>query len=304
MIVPLVLTLALGASDKLVITSDSDCPDRAAIAAAVEPLIDPAGVAGGTVAVQATPSQLIVELAGSGGDPQRRVLASAGDCRARARAVAVVVASWLGGAPAGGAVSAPRISSAPRERRSVSAPVALATSDAAVGPRRFSLGLGVLGALDGQGSQAGLHVEAALDRPRGPWIATLGLVAAPARDLSVGQGRARWMRPRALLGVAVPLVDGAVRIALGGGPTVGVLRVEGHDFDVDRTESTLSFGAHTGLRAGARFGPVELWADLRAHVWPVRQQIVNQRESPDEPARAALPTWEAHLTLGASVQLF
>jgi hypothetical protein len=307
MIAALALPLALVlAPSELAVTSDSECPGAGAITAALGALVGSTDAPGGVVHVRSQPPELIVELAGPGGEPQRRALPDGGECDARARAVAVVVASWLGGIQSGAPVRAPAAPPPPPPRVRAARPPAPSVEATSPRPssRGLALGLGVVGGLDQVGAQAGLQLDAALERAGSDLAFRLAFAVALPRDQALGQGVARWWRPTALLTVATPLVDGATRLTLGGGALAGLLLVEGRGYDVDRSDAVLSFGATAGLRVSRRLGRTEPWAELRGQLWPFRQEVQNQQSPSGEVTSKALPLWEAHVVLGFSFQVF
>ncbi len=285
------------------VTSDSDCPSAGEVAAHLAGLWSGASPASVAAHVRVEVGQMTVELVSEGEPAASRSLPTEPDCESRAQAAALVIAAWLDTVtadPLGLAVPVaipPAVPTVPQ----VPAPVV----EMSLAPLpRLLLDLGAFASGDARGAGAGLSGEAAWLRLAGRFGLSAGLWFPLPREMSVGQGTARWWRPVLALALRVPLTQGSWILDGGVGPAFGLLVVAGSGFDQNHTDVASSWGATAGLRLAHRSrSKWAYWAELRGLLWPAAQNIRND-VSGSAPRLAALPRIEAQLGLGFSFAIF
>ncbi len=296
----------------LSIRSDSTCPDAALVDRRTRELL---GV-GTDVALHET-----VELTHDGtglsvklrADEQRllgeRVLPLEDDCDALARAVSVVLASWLADAhPEFLAASAPpqaepapalppRAPPAPPRPRvpRVSASGVLSVDDRL----RFrpAVGLGALVDATGvvPGGMVGLGVS-----PAGSGLgASVRVALSLERTQSLGGGEVDLLRWPLALGGVLRLESGAVAGEVHAGAAVAWLHLQGRGFGTDHTVNDLGFGLFGALRVSVTLGLVEPFVELSGFAWPGAGSAT---VDPPDPG-VSLPRGEILPVLGASFRM-
>lgn len=313
------LALALAASTGVApplieIASDSSCPSAELVRAALGSVGGAPPQRPAAITVHDTPNGMLLAFRWGGDGPAdvRPVAASTPrDCAQRARAAAVVIASWLGALPAA-PVQAPPLPPPTALGGPSRPPDAAPPSPAAIGPasspssslrtERWWFGLG-LGAGAGGGIAPGGRVELAHTGPSGRGVGWL--VAAQAtlpRSYSLADGTSRWLRPA--LGVAAffawPM--GAAMLSADLGPVAAETIAWGASYPTDKTDHALSMGASAGVRLLIAAGPFRPWVELRAIEWLTAQRL-RFDSAASQPATAALPRTEAFVTLGCSLPI-
>ncbi len=276
--------MALPARAAPSVVSDTDCPSAAAVQFE---LADLAPGPTAEVRIRSTGHGLTVELASEGEPLRSRDLHAEGDCAVRARAAALVAASWLDALPAQ-PPNAPEPSPTPRP-----APTS----------HRLWLGLGAFGLVDDVGANAGALGDVQLGAPSG---VNLGLtLALPlARDTPVGQGTAHVWRPSAELTLRWPLGQGAWSWEPGWGAVVGYLRVQGRGYDHNKTDTMACWGARAQLRAQRTWDDHRVWIELAARWWPFKQDVRNDESNSSASVARTLPRWDGQLAVGFSFAAF
>jgi hypothetical protein len=265
----------------LSVRSDSACPDAASVDRRTRELLG----LGPEVTLRES-----VELAHEGtglsvrlrGDEQRllgeRVLPLEEDCEALARAVSVVLSSWLTDAHPEflAAPAAPPAEPAPAPLPPLPAPPPIrvvprvtATGVLVVDERlRFRpvVGVGVLG--DSQAvvpaGMVGLGVA-----PQGSGLGVAArIVVSLERTKPLGSGELDLLRWPLALGAVARLESGALSGELHAGAAVAWLHLQGRGFRVERSVNDVALGLFSAVRASLSLGLVEPFLELSAFGWP------------------------------------
>jgi hypothetical protein len=267
----------------LAVRSDSACPSAATVDRRTRDLLglDARVVLLESVEILHEGTGLSVKL--RGGDQGllgERVLPLDEDCEALARAVSVVLASWLTDAhpeflasaavPPAEAPAAPPASPPappPPPRRVV--PRVAATGVVRVEERlrfRPAAAVGLLADAKGvvPAAQAGFGV--------GPRGAGIGLAARVALSLDrtrpLGSGELELFRWPLALGAVARLESGALSGELHAGAAIAWLHLQGRGFRVDRSVNDLVFGLFGAFRVSLTAGMLEPFLELSAFGWP------------------------------------
>jgi hypothetical protein len=231
------------------------------------------------------------------------MLAASGDCEQRAEMAALVIAAWLDAMPAG-TLSAPNPPPALAPAPSPPLP-AVEPGRAAVLPvegarPRTLMGVGLLGMADTQGAAAGFALEAAMPNLFGDfgWAAEASL--SMPREMTVGQGTARYWRPTVALMATgeVRLGDWALRPRAGA--ALGILAVRGSNYQNATSATTVTWGGGAGIAAARAWQGKELWVRLDALTWPQGRAVRSHQLPAGPDIVVALPDWEARLFVGIS----
>ena len=281
----LALVLGLLVAARPVVATDSDCPSARDIESYLSVLLPGDHLRTGVVEVKIAPEGLTVDLRPE--DPAlhaQRALAVVGTCQERARAVAVVVATWW---PAAAAPAAePMLESA--------APAGSVATEARSRP--LLLVAGGFASLVADSVTAGARVEALWLPWSGSLGPRLGLSGTGPHGGDLGHGSVSFMRAAAELGMAY-----ADRwLSLDASLVASLFRVEGSGFRV-RNQTAVGFaaGASAGARVGFRLGGLQPSIGLRGLLWPQSQRIYVLDPSNDTETSRSMPHWE--LQLGAGV---
>jgi hypothetical protein len=286
------------------VTSDSDCPSAGEVTARLAGLWSEDNPTSVAAHIRVEVGQMTVELVSESEPAASRILPADPDCESRAQAAALVIAAWLDtmtADPLGLAVPVampPAVPTSPQVRAPVS-------EKPLPEQARLSLGVGAFASGDARGAGAVLSGEAEWLRLAGRFGLLAGVWLPLAREVSVGQGTARWWRPVLALALRAPLAQGTWILDGGVGPALGLLVVAGNGFDQNHTDVAMSWGASAGLRLAHRSrSRWAYWAELRTLLWPAAQNIRNDVAGSSAPHLAALPRIEAQLGLGFSFAVF
>jgi hypothetical protein len=284
------------------VTSDSDCPSAAEVTSRLAVLWSGDNPVSATAHVRVEAGRMAVDLASENEPATSRLLPAEPDCESRAQAAALVIAAWLDSVPADPLGRVESVAVLSVDPASLRAPIVGKPLPA---QPRFSLGVAALASVDARGAGAVLSGETAWARLAGRFGLTAGLSAPLPRELSVGEGTARWWRPVIALAVRAPLTQTAWILDAGLGPAFGLLVVTGSGFHPNNTDVAVSWGATAGIRLAHRSrSKWAYWADLRTLLWPAAQNIRSDVEGSNTPKLAALPRIEAQLGLGFSFGFF
>jgi hypothetical protein len=264
----------------LSVRSDSACPDAATVDRRTRDLLG----LGAAVALRES-VEIVHEGTGLSvklrGDDQgllgERVLPLEEDCDALARAVSVVLASWLtdahpeflaaATAPSAEVAAAPLPPPKAPPPRPV--PRVVATGVLRVDERfRFRPAVGVGALADANGFVPAGVVGLGM-APRGSGLGVaLRIVLSLERTRPLGAGRLELFRwPFALGGVA-RLESGALSGELHAGAAVAWLHLEGRGFPVEHSVNDVAFGLFGAVRGALSLGAWELFLELSAFGWP------------------------------------
>jgi hypothetical protein len=278
------------------VTSDSECPSAAAVTAALAGLLpsnDP------TVAVASIVTQddrQMVRLSSEGEPVGSRELPRQPDCQVRALDAALIIAAWLDAMPARTFEPA---EATPAERQKPEPEPTTPTTDE--DPATIWVGLGLLGMIDPVGTDLGLTAEFAVDHAVGPLGLAVATSAALARDVTVGQGTARWWRPALQAALRLPFTAGEWNLEASVGPLIGLVVLHGRGYDENSKDVVTSWGAGAGLRSQRTWERCRLWVELGGRLWPETQRIRSEVQDVKTTRTRDLPRWEMYLGLGFSL---
>jgi hypothetical protein len=294
----------------LSIRSDSPCPDAAAVDRKTRDLL-------GVGVETALPESVELTHEGSGlslklrSDDQRllgeRVLPLEEDCDALARAVAVVLASWLTDAhpeflaPRAPAADVP--ATAPEPQPAVAPPVRFVSGVHARGRLRTgpllrlrpAAAVGALVDAHGVVPAGLLAVNAA---PSGSGLGFgLRLALSMKRKQALGAGRLELLRFPLGAGGVLRLEHGNFAAEAHAGVALAWLHLEGRGFGTDHRVDDVAFGLFGALRGALVVGVVEPFLEVSGFGWPGAGSAF---VDPPDPG-VALPRGEIGLMAGAAL---
>jgi hypothetical protein len=155
--------------------------------------------------------------------------------------------------------------------------------------------------LDTVGGNLGLKGEVGIEHLVGDLGLAVALSAALARDVSVGQGTARWWRPALEVDLRLPVLPGTWDLEASLGPVIGMVVLHGRGYDQNSKDVVSCLGVGAGLRSSRAWGHTRLWVELGARLWPETQRIRNDVQDAPRPRTKELPQWEGYLGLGFSL---
>jgi hypothetical protein len=283
MITTIVLGLLLSAQPT--VGSNSNCPSARDIESNLSVLLPGETAQPGTVLVSTTPDGLLVELRPkTPGSGALRSVAVGDNCEERAKAAAVVIATWW---PTGAAPSV----------RSETQPATVKWSDTR---RRLGLSVGGYASVVSGSVAPGGRAEATWT-PRGQAFGLrLSLGGTGPQGGSLGQGQAHWTRAAAELGPTFSLGN----LRLDGGMVASLMWIEGSGFAVNQKSTGGSLGATAGVRLGWAWGRALPWLELRGLLWPQSQRIYITDSATDLQTTRPMPHWELQLGAGIAFSLF
>jgi hypothetical protein len=263
------------------VTSASDCPSSRDIDSNLSVLLPEQTAQPGTATVRSATDGLLIELKPE--DPalgaQRSVVVGS-NCEERAKAAAVVIATWW---PADAA--RPRQGAEGRQEE---------------GSRRLAVAAGGYASIVSGSIAPGARAEAWLAFRGTGFGVRLGVGATISHGDALSQGRVSWSR--ASLEIGPTYTRGFLHVDAG---LVGsVLWVEGSGFAENRRESGAAAGLTLGLRAAHRWGRVEPWLELRGLAWPQTQQMYVTDAATGLRSNRPLPSAELQVGAGIAFSLF
>jgi hypothetical protein len=220
-----------------------------------------------------------------------RTVDAPASCHERATVAAVLVATWMGVWPAGTKPADP-----PAAAVATAAPPNAPTYP--VPPARadgMAFGLVLLSAWDGKGFASGLALESSL-RLAGPLRGFVALSATTERELSVGPGRAGYLRPALEAGPSLRLGRGWVRGELTLSGRLGLLVLRGKDLPITHVAIRAVPGLAASLRVLFVGTAVSPFLTVGSAFWLGRERAILD----DDLASAELPRWDAMVGLGVS----
>jgi hypothetical protein len=209
----------------------------------------------------------------------------------------LIIAAWLDAMPARSFEPQEITASPAQPTRDKTSAVPPADEE----PHRVWVGLGFLGMLDTVSANMGVTAEVSLERVVGSLGLALSTSAALARDVTVGQGTARWWRPALQTALRLPVLDDDWSLEASLGPIIGLIVLQGRGYDENSKDVVRSWGAGAGLRSARTWGRARLWIDLAGRFWPEKQRIRNQVQDTRTTRTEELPRWEGFFGLGFSL---
>jgi hypothetical protein len=262
----------------LTVTSASDCPSASDIDGNLAVLLPEQTALAGTVAVSPTEAGLLVDLRPSSlAFTGQRLVVVGSNCQERAKAVAVVIATWWPVGPAG------------------ARPLASAGARQEARSRRLGLAAGGYASIVSSSVAPGARVEASFT-PRGQGFGVrLAAGGTFAHDDSLAQGRVSWSRASLEFG---PTYSHRF-LTLDASVVGSLLWVGGSGFSENRQASGAAAGFTVGLRAAIPWGRVQPWLEVRGIAWPQSQEMdVTDAATGEQSSR---PLSHVELQLGAGI---
>jgi len=284
--------------------SNSNCPSPDAISLRLLGLLAAGGPESASARVRIEEDLMRIEVSTPGEESRQRTVEATGDCASRAEMAALIIAAWLDAMPVG-SVSTPGFPPRdvpPRRENSRSDDPA----DDGEGERlsfstRTLLSGGVFGLGDGLGASAGL--AALIGMPN--LIETVGwqLEASMSlsRQMKVGTGTAHIGRPTFALFATFELYRKRWLLRAQVGPALGVLLVDGTDYLVNQTDTSVMWGADVGLSLARPWRRHEMWIRMDTIVWPQGRSVLSQQGPGIPNLSVSLPSWEVRSVLGFSL---
>jgi hypothetical protein len=236
------------------IVSSTDCPSSRDIASNLAVFLPEQGAQSGTVLITAAPDGLLVDLRPENPafGAQRSVVVD-NNCQERAKAVAVVIATWWPvGTAATTSTKAQVEATIPKENR-----------------RRIAGSAGAFASLVSGSTAPGVRMEASWSPRASALGIRLSFSGTGSQGGELGPGHAHFTRASIELGPTYAC--SALRVDAG--LVASRLRIEGSDFSVNQISTGGSVGATAGLRLGWNWGPVLPWLELRGIWWPQSQRM-------------------------------
>jgi hypothetical protein len=202
-----------------------------------------------------------------------RTLRSTKDCSTRARAVAVMIATWLGGEPVSDATGAENPST--NEQKSPAEATTISPDRSA--PRSkwgAAASLTPLTSVARDGAVPGLAVGGGLSwSPWGSVRASLSSTS-PYSFALAQSGSVRWRRTAISLEPSLTLRSGKFRALAGAGPAAALVDMEGVGLATNAHPIAGSLGVRTGISAGLDLGAAVVSFRVAGSYWPGRQEVV------------------------------
>jgi len=272
----------------LVVSSNSDCPSGQAVSEALWAIRPDSEWSALTATIEVIEDHVQVTLGDDG--RHRREIPVPPDCADRTNRVALVIAVWSGALPAH-ATAAPQLSVA------VPAPVLVSAKKSAM---VSELGMAGLYSTVG-GWVPGAGVEFGWLRREGWWGLRAWGAYQSAKSLRVDIGDSPY--DRTLLGAAMVLRWEHPRLFLSSdwGLAGAYTRAHGDGYSQNQSASGLNIGLSADGRVGLRFGAYRIWAEARLYRWLAKETIRVDPLLAGASTTSALPAWDAHLGIGASM---
>jgi len=303
-----VLVAAVLAGDPLAaleIRGETSCPQPEDVRAQLQPLAPsawPAEAAIKSVVLaeagdrQTGRASLVVTLFGKSHEmlEERRLLLYP-TCDERARAVAVVLASWLTALPSGAPLAMQLTKAAPPPAPAV---VLVAPVPASAAPAiAVNASAAALASVATDGVAPGVMVEATLAPSDARWSGSLAGLLEGTHSKSVGGGQATWWRWGGVAGGAWKVVRGRVWLDVRAAFLFTRLHIAGTGFPSNTAGTTWDLSAALGTRLGYAGSRLQPWLGAWAVGWGGAQNV--HLVGSDTP-RDALPRFEALFGLGAT----
>jgi hypothetical protein len=209
-----------------------------------------------------------------------RALRATKDCGIRARAVAVMIATWLGGepdvtrtqdVPVEPETSAPEASTDVETKRTDRVPAAAAS------PPRSDWGVAAsvtpLASLAQGGAVPGLAVGGALSWGS-IWGVRAGLWSTRPYSLVLTNGSVKWRRTALSLEPTIGVRSGMFRLVFGAGVAAALVDVEGAGLSVNAHPAAATLGVCESVSAGLDLGTVAVSLTIAGSAWLGKDEVV------------------------------
>jgi hypothetical protein len=298
--------LGFAAQPTLTLTSDTACPSAESVEVALQGLGLGETTPAASVKIRAVTSGLEVEL-GWPDSPQsqHRLLTVDGDCVARARAAAIVVAAWLGSLPTT-PLAVPVVE--PTKPTVIGAPPSTSPNTSLTitptpSPGRWTLGLGV-----GAGTSGDLDLAPALVMEGTRRLSRkVGLAVAAAttgpRQRTVGPGTSHFLRPTMMIMGRIQLLAGTAQVGFDAGLAGGLTVAWGTDYPNNDTQHAFDWGPAGGFRVLVSKGRLRPWLAARLTYWVLSQRLLFEDLRTSAVTATAVSSVEAWLAAGCDIEL-
>ena len=283
----------------MTIQSDTPCPSAEAIHAALAALGGGEKTPAALVKVRAAMFGLAIEL-GWPDSPQPivRHLTVDGDCAARARDAAVVVAVWLGLQPR---IDLPDPVAGRTNQPSIAKPLAATPVPSAP---RWLLGFGIGASTSGDLDVAPALVIEGTRRLSGRVALAVTAAATGPRQRAIGPGTSYFVRPTMTLAGRILLPAGAAHVGFDAGLAGGLTLAWGTNYPNDESQFAFDWGPTGGFRllVGAdRFRP---WLATRLVYWVRSQRLRYDDLATGAMTAETISPIEGSLAVGFDVELW
>jgi hypothetical protein len=276
------------ADSNLVVYSNGDCPSGKSVTEALQAIRPDQEWAGLSVTLHIIDERAEVTL----GEDQnnRREVSLPADCTDRANRIALVIAVWSRELPE-------KPTSAPSLSVAVPAPAPISAK-----PSAFITQLGLSGFYSMVGGVVpGVQGEVGRLRREGWWGVRVVAAYQSAKSLRVDIGISQY--DRTLMGAFLALQWNGARVFVSSdlGLVGAFTRARGDGYSQNQSAKGLNAGGAWDGRAGLRLGTLRVWADLLLYRWTIKETVRVDSLSTAPSSASTLPTWDAHLGLGAGV---
>jgi|GEM_PF-1932011 len=287
------------------VSSDSNCPSSDAISQRLLGLLAAGGPAAAEVVVRNETSSMRIQLSTPGEATRERSVPADGDCATRAEKAALIIASWLDAMPVGTLATPgvpPRVPTpAAQVDSSESDPLDdLDNPPFSIGTHTL-LGAGCFAVVDGQGVGGGLALVLGMPNllERFGWSVEASL--GTPRQMSVGQGAARYWRPTLTLAVTAAVRSKNWEARPQAGAVLGVLSIDGTGFNSQNlSATTVNWGAAAGVTLARPWRRNEFWLRVEGVAWPQGRAVRSKQLPTGGDTSASFPNWELRSTAGIS----
>jgi hypothetical protein len=162
------------------------------------------------------------------------------------------------------------------------------------------VGAGIFGLADKQGAGAGGALELAMPNLLEQFGALAEVSLALPRELTVGQGTARYWRPTIVLAASGEIRLGNWVVRPRAGAALGILSISGSGYVQNYSATTVTWGGGAGLALARTFRANEFWVRVDGLGWPQGRALRSRQVPSGKDIEVPLPDLEARLVAGFS----
>ena len=275
---------------RLTITSDSACPSTTSVLEALTTLAPPDSWPEGTVSIQTTAHQLVVQLVSE--------LLSDG-CDLRAATVALVILTWTGRL-ASEAAGTPELRAQKKNTQASARSLPVATTSTPSGVTTTTereLAAGLVLSVSG-GLAPGARIDFIETRaPRGlGW--QLGLALPARRERGTALGTTSWTRAAASVAINGRITLRRLLVSADLGLAGAYAFTSAQGYSVGHSSEAITGGFVGGTRLEVPWRRWRIGADCRVYKWLFPQTIAFDAAAGDRLATVALPSFDIQVALG------
>jgi len=287
------------------VSSDSNCPSSDAISQRLLGLLAAGGPTTASAVVRNDTSSMRIQLSTPGEATRERTVPASGDCATRAEKAALIIASWLDAMPVGTLATpgVPPRPLSPAAQAHSSGPDSLDDlEDPSISvSTRALLGAGCFGLVDGKGGSVGLALATGMPHlvERFGWSVEVSW--GTSRQMSVGQGAARYWRPTISLAATAEFRTKNWVARPQAAVVLGVLSIDGTGFNSQNlSATTVNWGAAAGVTLARPWRRNEFWLRVEGVAWPQGRAVRSKQLPTGSDTSASFPNWELRSTAGIS----